>query len=401
MSRPLCDRIRPRVGRARAGLVVWLLWSLAGLAQAHAPSSAYLTLAVDGDRVHQRLDLSLRDLDRELALDADDDGRITWGELRTRQADIDAWLQPALGLGVTADADCRAGPLAPLQIDRHADGAHAVLQREWQCPTPPHTLSLRYGLFATSDPAHRAIVRLAFDTSPQNASGEPLPMAPGEQRTWTRPGGPDTVTTGPLEGSGWAAFIAEGVHHILIGTDHVLFLLVLLLPAVLVTGRERRPAPHWRPVLADVARTITAFTVAHSVTLALAMLEVVSPPTRWVESLIAASVALTALDNHRPFLPAPRWKISALFGLVHGFGFAGALSDLGLDRADLARTLAGFNLGVELGQLGIVALLLPLAWWARGRLAYRRWALGGGSALAGIIALVWCTERLFDLTLLG
>jgi len=377
-----------------------LLGMLAGQALAHAPSSAYLTLAVEGDRVHQRLDLSLRDLDRELALDADDDGRIRWAELRSRQADIAAWLQPALGLDLGGDEGCQPGPLAPLQVDTHADGAHAVLQRDWQCPRVPQTLSLRYAVFADNDPAHRAIVRLAFDPSPQDTAGEPLPMAPGERHSWTRPGGPDS-SPAALSDRGWVAYIGEGIHHILIGADHVAFLLVLLLPAVLSTGRERSPAPQWRPVLADVARTITAFTVAHSVTLAMAMLDVVHPPTRWVETLIAASVALTALDNHRPFLPAPRWKISALFGLVHGFGFASALSDLGLDRADLARSLAGFNLGVELGQLGIVALLLPLAWWLRTGVAYRRWALGGGSALAGLIALVWCTERLFDLTLLG
>lgn len=392
------------IGRfiARAGWLGLLLAGLSSAAVAHAPSTAYLTLTVVGEEVQQRLDLSLRDLDRELALDADDDGHITWGELRQRQADIDAWLMPSLQLAVPGGSDCRAGPLAPLQVDDHADGRHAVLRRDWHCPAPLDALTLRYSVFADSDPSHRAILRWMSDDAAagETAAAAPVPLAPGDRQTWTRPGQAAALAGEPAV-AGWAAYIGEGVHHILIGTDHVLFLLVLLLPAVLVTGRERTPAPDWRPVLADVARTITAFTVAHSVTLAMAMLEMVSPPTRWVESLIAASVALTALDNHRPFLPAPRWKISALFGLVHGFGFAGALSDLGLDRADLARTLAGFNLGVELGQLAIVALLLPLAWWGRRRLAYRRWALGGGSALAGVIALIWCAERLFDLQLLG
>ncbi|MBQ0928850.1 HupE/UreJ family protein [Ideonella alba] len=379
----------------RLALALWLV-ACSGVAMAHAPSTAYLTLTVVGEQVQQRLDVSLRDLDRELALDADDDGRITWGELRQRQADLDAWLRPALGLGTPAGGDCAAGPLAPVQVDEHADGTHAVLRRDWQCPAAAAALVLQYRLFAHSDPAHRAILRWVGD--PPASGAEPMPLAPGDQRTWTRAG---QSAAGAPATAGWAAYIGEGIHHILIGADHLLFLWVLLLPAVLRGGAAGTAAPHWRPVLLDVARTVSAFTVAHSVTLAVAMLGVFSPPTRWVESLIAASVALTAIDNLRPFLPSPRWKISALFGLVHGFGFAGALSDLGLDRADLARTLAGFNLGVELGQLGVVALWLPLAWWGHRQPGYRRWVLGGGSALAGVVAMLWCTERLFDLQLLA
>ena len=99
--------------------------------------------------------------------------------------------------------------------------------------------------------------------------------------------------------------------------------------------------------------------------------------------------------------PQHRWRLTLLFGLVHGFGFAGALKDLGLGGGSLAASLLGFNLGVELGQLALVALFLPLAWWTRRTGFYQRGVLIGGSAAVALIALVWAVERVFDVTLLG
>ena len=169
-----------------------------------------------------------------------------------------------------------------------------------------------------------------------------------------------------------------------------------------VTGEVPAPprwhaAPRLRPVLIEVAQMVTAFTVAHSITLALAVLNLWNPPSRGVESLIALSVLLAALNNLWPAVRADRWKITFAFGLVHGFGFAGALQDLGLDRSAMATSLLGFNLGVELGQLAIVGLAMPLAWWLRGTAFYARWVLGGGSVMAAAVALLWLVERVFDL----
>jgi len=111
-------------------------------------------------------------------------------------------------------------------------------------------------------------------------------------------------------------------------------------------------------------------------------------------------VVLAAIDNLRPFLPFARWKLAFTFGLVHGFGFAGALEELGLDRSALGKTLLGFNLGVELGQLAIVAVALPLAWWLRGTLFYRRGVLAGGSLAIAAVAGLWFVERAFDVSLI-
>jgi hypothetical protein len=150
-----------------------------------------------------------------------------------------------------------------------------------------------------------------------------------------------------------------------------------------------------------VAKVVTAFTVAHSITLALAVLDIYNPPSRWVESLIALSVIVAAANNLHPLMTEDRWKMTFAFGLVHGFGFASVLKDLGLSRGGLVSSLLGFNLGVELGQLAVVAVVLPLAWWSRNTRFYQRWVLRGGSCVIIVLAGIWLAERVFDLKLLS
>jgi hypothetical protein len=203
---------------------------------------------------------------------------------------------------------------------------------------------------------------------------------------------------GPLRQ--FATYIHEGIWHIWLGFDHILFLVSLLLPAVLVLRDGTwRPARSFRAAFIDVAKVVTAFTLAHSITLSLAALGLVSLPSRWVESAIALSVVLAALNNLFPIVANGRWIAAFGFGLLHGFGFASALSDLGLPAGSLALSLAGFNIGVELGQLAIVAAFLPLAYAMRGTWTYRRVILAGGSAAIAAIAGVWLVERAFDVPL--
>jgi hypothetical protein len=144
---------------------------------------------------------------------------------------------------------------------------------------------------------------------------------------------------------------------------------------------------------------ISAFTVAHSITLALAALSVVSLPSRLVESAIAASVVLAALNNLSPVVQRGRWLVAFAFGLIHGFGFASVLADLGLPQEGLLLALVGFNLGVEAGQLCVVAAFLPLAYAMRHTWMYRRMIVVGGSAVIVLIAALWMVERVFDLEL--
>ena len=354
---------------------------LAGPALAHKSSDSYLTLEVRDTQLAGRWDIALRDADLALDLDGDGDGAITWGELRARERDLAAWALARLAVRA-GGAPCTLA-VARLATDTHTDGAYAVLELDGSCEPGSPVVSVDYGLLFDLDPQHRGLVRVV---TPSFESGAIL-------STGSR------STTIAATGSGWATFAAylrEGVVHIWGGFDHVLFLVSLLLPAVLVRRRDAwAGVDTFGPAFVDVAKIVTAFTVAHSITLTLAALDVVVLPSRLVESAIALSVVLAALNNLFPVVRHGRWVAAFAFGLVHGFGFAGVLADLGLPQDALALSLAAFNLGVEAGQLAIVAVFLPVAFALRRTLAYRRYALGGGSLAIVAIGAVWLAERSF------
>ncbi len=374
-----------------------LWWCAVTAAWAHKPSDSYLTIAVNESQVTGQWDIALRDLDFAIGLDADGNGDITWGEVRARHADIAAYA--AARLEVSADgANCPL-QVGPQQVDEHTDGAYSVLPLTWACPAAPRRLGLRYTLFADLDPQHRGLLNLSARGLTRTAVLGP--QAPRQDFDLA-------------EASAWAQFtdyLREGVWHIWIGFDHILFLVSLLLPAVGLWARPAGPrhvGQHgpWRPVdrfgaaFWDVLRIVTAFTVAHSITLSLATLGLVTLPSRLVESAIAASVVLAALNNVWPLVYRGRWAVAFAFGLVHGFGFASVLADLGLPQDALVLALLGFNLGVEGGQLAIVLVFLPLAFALRRTWFYRRVVLLGGSLLIAAIAAAWFAERVFELELL-
>ena len=365
----------------------------AGAAQAHKSSDAYLNWRVEGHVVEQRLDIALRDLDRDLSLDADDDGPLTWGAVRGSWAEVVRVAADGVRLAADGQPCTARAPTAAPQLDEHTDGRYAVLLQTFDCAAPVRRVEVDYRLFASSDPTHRGILRVV---GPRGEAGHSAVLVPGAR--------PQSFAIEPevgAAGRSFAGFVFEGLHHIAIGLDHVLFLVTLLMVAV-----WRRDATGWVPrqgtssAWKEALRLVTAFTVAHSLTLGLAASGVLAPPSRWVESLIAASVLVAAIDNLRPFLRGPRWVMVSVFGLVHGFGFAGPLQDLGLREGTLALPLLGFNLGVELGQLGLVALLLPLASAWRAQPIYRMAVVRGGSAAIAVLAGVWTLERSLQLSLM-
>jgi hypothetical protein len=191
------------------------------------------------------------------------------------------------------------------------------------------------------------------------------------------------------------------VWHIWIGFDHILFLIALLLPSVLRReGNKWKPAGKLRSALWNVFRIVTAFTLAHSITLSLAAWGVVSLPSPLVESAIAGSIVIGAFNNVYPVVRQRLWLVAFAFGLVHGFGFASVLADLGLPQGALLIALVGFNVGVEVGQIIIVSLFVPLAFAVRGTRIYRRLALTGGSLAIALMATVWMAERMFNFKVL-
>ncbi len=367
-----------------AGLAVFLF---ASVAHAHKPSDAYVRLAVDGAKITGRIDLAVRDLDYALGVDGDHDGNVTWGELQSRKDALTAYVTERVT--IAADGKPCTLHVNALSVVHHSDGAYAVLDLDASCDAAVHTLDLDYALFFDVDPQHRGLVRVGTGAASQSlafSDGERhLRVVPGAETAW-RP---------------FAAMVKQGVSHIGQGYDHLLFLIALLLTAVLVRKDDGAlsPVATFRTALWDVARIVTAFTVAHSITLSLASTRIVSLPSRFVESAIALSVIVAAANNLRRFLGKDRWVAAFALGLLHGFGFSSTLLDLGLPKDGLIVSLLGFNVGVELGQLGVVAVFLPVAFALRRTTLYQRWLLKGGSIVIALVAAVWLVERAFAITL--
>lgn len=357
------------------------LFLFAPLARAHKPSDSYITLEVEKRIVKGRWDIALRDLDYAIGLDENGDGQITWGETKARHAAIAEHALARLTLRGNG-AICRAtiDPNAH-EIASHSDGSYAVLHFAATCAEDVREIEVTYTLFFDVDPQHRGLLRLEAGSSRTHTFSAKANTAKFE-----------VADAGRLRQLG--VLVKEGIFHIWTGYDHVLFLLALLLPSVL--RREQgswTPVERFRPALLDVLRVVTAFTIAHSITLSLAALGVVTLPSRLVESTIAASVVFAALNNIRPVLRHDRWMAAFLLGLMHGFGFSSTLMDLDLPRSNLVVALFGFNLGVEIGQLAIVAVFVPFAFAVRHTRAYRRVGLVVGSAVIAALATIWLVER--------
>lgn len=372
----------------RIAPLLLLLAPLAALA--HKPSDSYLHLDASGDGFSGRWDVALRDLDEVLVLDADGDGAITWGELRSRQADVSGYALARLSLGADGAA-CALEPGDALRVVRHSDGAYAVLDFAARCPAAPRTLDLDYTLLFDRDPQHRGIVQVGG-----GEVGEPLVLSASSH-------GAHVALDGLSPWRRFGRMVHSGVEHIWAGVDHLLFLMALLLPSVLRREPDGRwvPVERFGPALRDVVKVVSAFTVAHSLTLSAASLGLVALPSRLVESAIAVSVIAAALNNVYPLMRGTRWMAAFALGLLHGFGFASVLVDLGLPAHGLAVTLLGFNVGVELGQLACVAVFLPLAFALRGSVLYRRALLVGGSASIALVACAWLAERAFGVSVIA
>lgn len=380
----------------------------AGPVLAHKGSDAYLVLSppAAGSAAAARLllDVALRDLDvMPIDLDRDGDGAVTWGEIQQAQPDLVALIRRDVGW-----TGCELAAQG-FGLTRRPDGLYASMAFDVHCSgdSRPRPSDLSYMLLGDEDPTHRAIVRNTLDPNapglllltPRKASA----AAHAVEKVGQAADSGSPRADGPTEPGQVSGFVAEGIAHILGGLDHVLFLVCLLLPAV--GRRDPTALSAWRPhrqlreAVGPVFAQVTMFTLAHSVSLALASLGWLIIPSNIVEPLIAATIVVTAIDNVRPVLPWSRTAVTFAFGLVHGFGFAGALAEAGgLPPSHFAWALLQFNLGIELGQLAIVVLaMLVLSGLRNVRMDenwYARWALRGGSAVVGGFGVWWMLDRL-------
>jgi hypothetical protein len=418
----------------------WLMALLLGMALpafAHKSSDAYLQFDATAAGLSVRWDIALRDLDAAIDLDADGDGQLTWAEVRTAWPRIEAYALPRLKVagcaltaaalptaasGASQAASVAAASSTAAPLERRNDGTYAVLRLTSSCvtQTPP---IISYGLLREVDPTHRGIAKLQWP-----GAGTVVRMLDPSGASDTLHANDASATPSNLEDRP-LTFLREGIHHILTGYDHVLFLLSLLLPSVMWrrgsrTGQRHRPhaTPHtgarngnratnraiseWQPVdhlsqaVWPAAGIVTAFTLAHSLTLALAAMKWVSLPPSFIEPAIAVTIIVAALDNVWPIFRGHRAWVTFAFGLIHGFGFAGVLAELNLPAAQFAWALLQFNVGLELGQLSIVAVVVGLLFAARRWRGYPCWIIQGGSAVAIVVAAIWLIERTTNTSIL-
>ena len=395
-GRGLRERDRTAAAGPRALLLLLLLalaTPLPGLA--HTLGQGYLFVAVDDGGVRGKIELTLTDLDIAVGLDEDQDGKVSDAEVAARADRIVDYIKQRIGVGAQGqwfDLQFGQWEIASLPL-----GRYLLLPYTATDATPSPILDLRYEVLFDQDPAHRGFLVITDN----QYTGV---VDRGEETSLVF--GPETaVQTFDLTAdSRWRSFrdfVWQGVWHIWIGIDHILFLLALILPAVLMRRDDR-----WVSVdsagaaLWNVIKIVTLFTIAHTITLTLAALDIFTLPSRLVESIIALSVVIAAVNNVWPILHGHIGWLVFGFGLFHGFGFASVLAELVRSQSNLVVNLLGFNVGVELGQIAVVAVLVPILFALRHSSVYLRALLPWGSTAIALLALGWFVERAFDLQFL-
>lgn len=365
-------------------LLVSVVKSSAPAAATAAVPPSYLTLTVTDSRVTGQWKIPATEVATALGLPlAVPLGQVRWEQLEGRREDIEELLRShlwvrahgvALQWQLTELAYGLQGGLPYIAADLSTSDGAAVMD-----------IAVEPQLLLAAQPGARCLLQVVWSGA-------------GMHQGTLLPGGPPlSFDRATAARSGFLLSLSQGVWHIWTGYDHILFLITLLMPSVFrQNGAGREAVPRFASALLRVVIIVSAFTLAHSITLTCAALRWVSLPSRLVEPAIAFSIVVAALFNFLPTTAGGRGAWLALgFGLLHGFGFAGALSQLGSQGAPAWRTISSFNLGVEAGQLAIVALYLPLAFVLRETRFYRTGVLYGGSAAAAMLAAVWFLQRAF------
>lgn len=331
---------------------------------AHPVPFSYLDIKVEKDRIDGTLSIHIYDIEHELKI-TPVDALLDHEVFEKHQRAIGALIAPRLSLSTGQPVDFNWTGI-------HVDGAKQAVILNFRAATPkPGSLAVHTDLFPY-DPRHQTFVNVYEDGSLR------------QQWIFSKGNEARTYYAGTAAGV-WAVvqtFVPSGIHHILIGPDHLLFLVGLLLYA-----------GTW----IQLVRIVTAFTIGHSITLTLAALNLVNPPATLIEPAIALTIVLVGVDNllRGEGRDLRAWAAFA-FGLIHGFGFANVLREFGLPQGALGWSLFSFNVGVELGQLAVViplALLLRYI-WKRNHFIAKRVAMAG-SVVVIAAGGYWFVERTF------
>lgn len=369
-----------------------ILWGMVGAAGAHdMGEGVHLELNVDKRPNQLVIEITLQELLAVFAYDQNQSGRLEPEEYGL--VDLSEVKQYALNhLTLNIDGQvCDPKPSTEAEegeIKSHPKGDYLRFHFISGCAPLEKSATLQYQLFFDQNPYHQGTWSIIH----HQQSFLQYFWEDETQRSYS------ATQKSPV----FVPFLAQGIHHILVGVDHILFLLSLLIVSVLVYSEGKwQSEASLKRVMLNVVKIVTAFTLAHSITLCVSMLGWVPlPPMNWVESLIAVSVIAMALSNFRPFAGRYSALIVFGFGLIHGFGFARALLDNSLEGLQLFSVLVAFNLGVEIGQLMILIVIVPVLYEFR----QSRFYVNGMHLCSFLIAslgAVWLIERSLGFSIIG
>lgn len=373
---------------------------------AHAPDQGYLYLSIHENAIDGRFELIAKDINRALGTSLPDD--LTMEQLLEHLPAIQSYFRQRTSFktpdGTTYQLKFRDPTILDLNEMEDYVRFHFDLEGVSEIPDK---LNVTYEVLFDQYPKHRGWLIMEYNWKAGVINNQSLAST-----IFT----PDLTSesldlTDSSVWNGFWALTKLGVWHIWIGLDHILFIVALILPAVVRRREEEdevvgtnnyssvwQPVPKFRPAFLYIIKIITFFTIAHSITLALASLGIVNLSSRFVESVIAISIALAAYHNIQPIFRGKEWIIAFAFGLFHGFGFASVLGEKGISGDYLVPSLLGFNLGVEIGQVLIICLVFPILFLIRKNRIYPK-IITYGSMLLIFIALYWAVERAFEVDL--
>jgi hypothetical protein len=368
-------------------------------ASAHTGKQSYVYLEIFDTAIAGRVEYPISDLNRVLGLDIPTDGGGSLEALEANADAIQAYTLEHLSIGPVDGSTTWGIEFGEVDYLDISTLSYAIFEFEVteQFDPPPRTFRLVYdGIIEAGD--RDGFLLIGTDWASGTFNNE------GSEFLRFSEGNTDQIVD--LDDTSWfkgmSGVIVLGADHIRIGTDHILFVLALVLPSVLVFTKakgdseaEWHPSASFGSTLWRVMKIVTMFTVAHSITLALGGLGIVELSPRFVETVIALSIAAAALHNIRPVFVNKEWALAFAFGLFHGFGFAGLLADLGLDRSRRVPSLLGFNVGVELSQAAIILMVFPMLFIMR-RSRFFQPLMKLGSVVLALVAFAWATERIFD-----
>lgn len=363
-------------------LLVILILLAPIFASAHQTSTSFIK--IEQQETDNQLKGSLKvnwfDLNQALSIDSDQNGKLTWGEVLRSKNKIHNYIENNIFFSDSND-HCNLDFNDYIQIEELLDEAYMYIEFNVKC-TELNTFTLNYFLLFDHFSNHKALVSLARNTETINK------IISNDNKTIIFNAVPETVW------NVFKNFLIEGIWHIWIGFDHILFLIVLLLPACLIRKNNRwESQTSISAVIKNTTLLVSSFTLAHTVTLSLATLKLVSFNPQLIEITIALSIVVCALNNVLNFLKSNYILVFA-FGLLHGFGFANVLGELINSANDATVPLLAFNLGVEVGQLAILLFLLPILFFISSQRWYKSKGIYVLSIISAICGTYWLIERI-------